>query len=275
MNRRLLASLIGQLYRAPADGDGGAGGGGGGSGDGGAGGQGGDKGGAGDQAPAIKPEDARAALAQYVLDAEQLKAMPDEVVVKHYAKIDGANKKAFADLTAKQQQERLEAAKGIKLELPQDSKLVQSDIDRISAIVREKGLSKAEADVLVAEANAAAVAVEARQKEQAVMQVKAWQDQVKSDPEIGGEKLAVTQRNAQRVFDTFLPNKKDEKGQDVVHPLRRMLRETGFGDHPEVVRFFNQVGAAMGEDKGLQGQGGGSGNANTSIADKLYNNTPS
>jgi len=255
MNRKYMVGLISQMFREQAgDGDQGGGGGGGGS---------------GDQTVTIKPDEARAAIADYVLDPEQIKTMPDADVVKYHEKISGATKKALDGLTAKQQAERLEAAKTLKIDLPKDSKLVQTDIDRISAIVREKGLSKAEADVLVAEANATAVAVEARMQESAKQQQQKWQADVKADPEIGGDKFSVTQRNSQRVLDTFMPNGKDEAGNAVIHPLRNMLRETGFGDHPEVVKFLNRVGSAMAEDKPMVGAGGGGG-GNKDAAAVLY-----
>lgn len=242
MNRKYIAALIGQLYRDQA-GDGTDGGGGGG----------------GDQTPIVKPEDARTALADYVSDPESLKTMGDEDVVKLHGKVTAAQQKAIEAHQSKSQAERIEAAKSIKLEVPKDSKLVQTDIDRISAIVREKGLSKAEADILVAEANQTALAYETRMQASAKEQQEGWIKAIQDDPEIGGDNLAVTQKNAQRVIDTFMPSTKGADGKEVLHPMRVMLRETGFGNHPEVVKFLNRVGLAMGEDKGPNGGGPASG----------------
>ena len=47
---------------------------------------------------------------------------------------------------------------------------------------------------------------EARQATEATKQREGWQNTVKTDPEIGGDKLSVTQRNSMRVIDTFMPN---------------------------------------------------------------------
>lgn len=260
MNRKYLAALIGQLYRDQAD-DGTDGGGGGGG-----------TVGTVDQTPTVKPEDARTALADYVSDPESLKTMGDEDVVKLHGKVTAAQQKAIDAHNQKSQAERVEAAKSIKLEVPKDSKLVQADIDRISAIMREKGLSKAEADILVAEANQTALAYEARMQASAKEQQQGWIKAVQDDPDIGGDNLAVTQKNAQRVIDTFMPNTKGADGKDVVHPLRAMLRETGFGNHPEVVRFLNRIGASMAEDKALGG-GGGPASEKKSAETVLYGDT--
>lgn len=264
MNRKILATLIGQLYRAEAGGGEG----------GGAGGEGG-AGGGGDTPPAVTAADARTALADYVPDPEILKTMPDDKVVEYHGKVTKAQAKAFEGETAKQAAARIEAAKSLKLEIPEGSKLVQEDIDRISAIAREKGLSKAEAEVLVKEANATAAAYETRMQESAKTQRAQWVTTAKSDPEIGGDKWVATEKNAMRAIDTFMPNTKGADGKDVVHPLRAMLRETGFGDHPEVIRLLNKIGASMAEDGGITQGGGGQGAGKVDAATKLYGSSPS
>lgn len=105
----------------------------------------------------------------------------------------------------------------------------------------EKGLSQEQADILIAQANAAAVDTEARVNARNVETLKArvdeWQVQIKADPELGGNNLSVTERNAQRVIDTFMPQK-----------LRDELKSTGFGHYPEMVRFLNNIGKAMADD---------------------------
>lgn len=166
------------------------------------------------------------------------------------------------------------AAVEVKLELPKDSKLVQADVDRIVADAKARGLSQEQATDLLHREHQAVAGYEARQATEATKQRTDWQNTVKTDPEIGGEKLSITQRNSQRVLDTFMPNAQDAAGQPVTHPLRALLRDTGFGDHPEVVRFLNKVGAAMAEDKGIV-HSGSPASGGKDAANVLYGTPPS
>jgi hypothetical protein len=247
MNRTILAGLIGMMYRAPAgEGDGGAGG----TGAGGTGQQ--------QQQTQVDAPGARAYLADFVSDPESLKTMPDADVLKLHGKVAGSTQKHFATLSEKQKQERLNAAKDLKLEAPQGSKLHQTDVERIAAYARSQGLSVDEAKAMLAENEKAVTAHEARQIEAANEQRSKWVTEWQADPALGGEKLVTTQKNIQRVIDRFMPA-----------PLQAKLKESGLGAYPDFVRMLNNVGAAMAEDGGINGgQGGGQGEV--SAADKLY-----
>ena len=64
-----------------------------------------------------------------------------------------------------------------------------------------------------------------------------WAEAVKVDPEIGGSN-----------YDTTMENLAAAK--TIIQPaLQAMLDQTGFGSHPEVVRFFNTLGAQLKSDK--------------------------
>jgi hypothetical protein len=125
----------------------------------------------------------------------------------------------------------------IKLELPNDSKLAQSDIDRIAATARERGLSQEQATALLTEADTAARGFEGRLLESVKAKHTEWVAAVAADPELGGAKLETTKALAQRTVDKFMSQS-----------LRDELKTTGYGDHPELVRFLAKVGAALGED---------------------------
>lgn len=73
---------------------------------------------------------------------------------------------------------------------------------------------------------------------------KKWADEVRADPEIGGEKLPATLASIAKVVDRF--------GGD---QLRAALDLTGAGNHPAVVKAFAQIGAALNES-GNAVQGG-------------------
>lgn len=69
---------------------------------------------------------------------------------------------------------------------------------------------------------------------------KAWLDEAKADPEIGGanyDKTIVTAASAL-----------DKLGLVKGSPFRNLLDESGLGNHPEMIRAFKKVGEAIGED---------------------------
>jgi len=64
-----------------------------------------------------------------------------------------------------------------------------------------------------------------------------WREQVKADPNIGGDKLPQVLAGAKEVRDHF-----GDPG------LTEVLNTFGLGDHPSVVRFFSKVRAAISDD---------------------------
>ena len=71
-------------------------------------------------------------------------------------------------------------------------------------------------------------------------QRKAWLDEAKADPEIGGGKWDATLHSAAKALDAL--------GYPEGSPFRAALTETGFGNHPEMIRAMAKVGAMVGED---------------------------
>lgn len=74
-------------------------------------------------------------------------------------------------------------------------------------------------------------------------QVSRWRQEVAQDPELGGENLAASVARAQLALDRFDQDKS----------IGRLLEETGYGNHPAIVRFFNRVADALMEDSPAQG----------------------
>lgn len=73
-----------------------------------------------------------------------------------------------------------------------------------------------------------------------------WVNELKADPEFGGEKYLVTVEEVKRAADRFLtPADKD------------ILNQTGFGNNPMLVKFFARIGRAMANDKLVTGNSGG------------------
>lgn len=80
-------------------------------------------------------------------------------------------------------------------------------------------------------------------------QRKAWLDAFVADPEIGGAKREETQHLAAKGLDA-LGFKNTGFGEDgkQPHPFRAALNETGFGNHPDMIRAFRAIGQMAGED---------------------------
>jgi hypothetical protein len=87
-----------------------------------------------------------------------------------------------------------------------------------------------------------------------------WQAAASADKEYGGDKLAENLGYATKAVDTFASPE-----------LKTMLRETGLGNHPELVRFMVRAGKAISEDKIVTG--GAPATANRSAAEVLYGGT--
>lgn len=114
---------------------------------------------------------------------------------------------------------------------------IQTDLVEFA---KEKNLTQEEAQKLVD------LGVKMRQKEVAVFQEtqKQWIEQIKTSPELGGEKLAENIAVAKKAIDAF-----------GTPTLKQLLNDTGFGNHPEVVSAFYKIGKAISEDKLVMGQG--------------------
>lgn len=79
-------------------------------------------------------------------------------------------------------------------------------------------------------------------QEQHLRQVHSWTEEVKMDPEIGRGKFDESVGVALKALEQF-----------GTPQLRKLLRESGYGSHPEFVKMFHRVGKALAEDKFAQG----------------------
>ena len=71
-------------------------------------------------------------------------------------------------------------------------------------------------------------------------QRKAWLDAAKADEQIGGNKWDASLGNAAKALDAL--------GHPEGSEFRTALNETGFGNHPEMIRIFARLGEMVGED---------------------------
>lgn len=87
-----------------------------------------------------------------------------------------------------------------------------------------------------------APALAARQLEEVAAVQKGWLEASSSDKEFGGEKLKQNLGIARKALDTF-----------GTPELKTLLDETGFGNHPEVLRMLYRAGNAISEDTVVTG----------------------
>lgn len=88
---------------------------------------------------------------------------------------------------------------------------------------------------------------EASQRQQWQEQVNQWRKEATEDPQIGGTNLPTTVARAQLALDRFDEGKR----------IGQLLEQTGYGNNPDVLRFFNRLADALMEDGLVQGQSGG------------------
>lgn len=69
-------------------------------------------------------------------------------------------------------------------------------------------------------------------------QVARWRQEVAADPELGGDNLPGVVARAQLALERF----------DTDQTIGRLLEESGYGNHPAVIRFFTRVADALDED---------------------------
>ena len=135
---------------------------------------------------------------------------------------------------------------------PQGVLLDDTVVAKFSTVAKELNLSQDAAQKVLnelgpelAQANAKAIA-DAMGK-----QSTAWQEQVKADKDIGGEKLNENLAVARKAVERFAPPE-----------LRALLNPyhakdnpngTGLGNHPAVVKLFHAIGKAISEDRFVPG----------------------
>ena len=90
-------------------------------------------------------------------------------------------------------------------------------------------------------------------------QVQAWEEASRNDPDFGGEKLQENLSIANRALEAY-----DPQGE-----IRAMLAETGYGNHPALVRFFLAIGRDLSPDRMVGGGHNSGGDARN-----LFPNTP-
>lgn len=141
-----------------------------------------------------------------------------------------------------------------ELQMPEGVQLDKAAADEFTAIAKELKLSAADAQK-VADVGAK---MAQRQAEAHANLVESWVEQVKTDKEIGGDKLNENLAVARKAIDTFgTPELKD------------VLNSTGLGNHPALIKAFFKAGKTISEDKFVAGAPKG---PETDMAKRMFPN---
>lgn len=126
-----------------------------------------------------------------------------------------------------------------------DGMTIDADLlTEATPIFKEAGLSNEQAQAILPAAKSLVEKTQQATVQNLIdagnQQRKAWLDAAKADEQIGGAKWDASLDSAGRALDAL--------GHPVGSEFRNALNETGFGNHPEMVRIFARLGEMVGED---------------------------
>ena len=125
-----------------------------------------------------------------------------------------------------------------ELKLPEGSLLDAGAIERTVAFAKEQGLTPKAAQAMLDRESKLLTTNADSQKEAWDKGTVQWLEASKVDKEFGGEAFPKNAELAKRVVERF-----------GTPELMKGLTETGFGNHPELVRLMVRIGKAMDEDQ--------------------------
>lgn len=115
-------------------------------------------------------------------------------------------------------------------------------VETATPLLKEAGLNNEQANKLLPLVPKVQEQLLKQQSDQFAAVKADWAKQTSDDPEIGGKNLDETKRLAAKALDHFT-GPADDKNE-----FRKLLNETGLGNHPVMVRAFRQIGASLSED---------------------------
>lgn len=126
----------------------------------------------------------------------------------------------------------------------------------LKSIAKELNLPQAQAQKIVD----LGVRLQQKQAESWTAQIEKWVGEVKSDKEIGGDKLPENLSIAKKAIDSFGNPQ-----------IKALLDSSGLGNNPDVIKMFVNIGKAISEDGFVSGNK----NAGTkqSLENRLYGNS--
>lgn len=155
-----------------------------------------------------------------------------------------------------QQAEKPGAPEKYEFQAPEGQAFDDAILEAYSDVAKELNLSQDDAQKLL---DKVAPVMHARQQEQIAQVQEGWAEASRADKEFGGDKLDANLGVAKKALDAFASPE-----------LKTLLKDTGLGNNPEVIRFMYRAGKAISEDRIVTGQQAPG--SDKSLADKLYSN---
>lgn len=128
------------------------------------------------------------------------------------------------------------------LKLPEGSLLSQQELAEVKKDAKENNLSLEEAQGIIEVKNDAIKGFSQRQQETWQNLRKEWKQSWLNDPEYGGDKASESTELAKRAWDKLADNE-----------LKTLADQTGWGDHPAVLRMLARAGRLFSEDQLIRG----------------------
>lgn len=137
--------------------------------------------------------------------------------------------------------------------------LLKQQLESFTGTCRELGLSKNQAEQVLAWQKDRLREAETETRRNTEMVVREWNTEIRNDSEFGGIKYTRTIADARAALATFDPD----------GSLRQLLRDTYGEYHPDVIRFAARVGRAISEHKFVEGNAGPE-SKQTPLAERFY-----
>lgn len=122
-----------------------------------------------------------------------------------------------------------------EFDIPEGMQVDEKMMAELDPVLRELKLSQEDANKLADFYSKAQL----QQRDAWAAQVKSWQDEVKADPDIGGDKFQASIQTANEALNRFGASPE----------FIQFLSDFGLGNHPEMVKFMVEVGKATSEDR--------------------------
>jgi hypothetical protein len=139
---------------------------------------------------------------------------------------------------------------------PEGVELDTEVLGDLKVLAKELNLPQAQAQKVVD----LGVKLQQKQAEAWQAQIEKWVGDVKSDKDIGGDKLPENLGIARKAIDTFAPPE-----------LKELLNSSGLGNHPLMIKTFLNIGKAISEDGFVTGSK--TAGTKQSLESRLYGNS--
>jgi hypothetical protein len=139
-------------------------------------------------------------------------------------------------------EEKKEEAGEIVIKEPENFVLNSKIIEEVTAFAKEHKLDSATAQKILERENGLVASLLAAQEKQYEEETAKWPETVKTDKELGGDNFKESAAFANRALKAYGSPE-----------LIKILEETKYGNHPEVVRLLARIGRAAGDGKFIKG----------------------